>query len=33
MVQVGKGLADVVTLGQVHEGDNQQLQHPGEELK
>ena len=33
MVQVAKGLADVVTLGQVHEGDNQQLQHPGDELK
>ena len=33
MVHVDKGLLDVGILGQVHEGDNQQLQHPGEELK
>ena len=33
MGYMGMGLADDVSLGQVHEGVDQQLQHPGEELK
>ena len=33
MGYIGMGLADDVLLWQVHEGVNQQLQHPGEELK
>ena len=33
MGHMGVGLADDVLQGQVHDEVNQQLQHPGEELK
>ena len=33
MGHISVGLVDDVLQGQVHDGVNQQLQHPGEELK